>query len=208
MKIALISVFLATTACATEMLDWPPEPQEKWEEISVSKLPAGVQPKDPEDSDRPLRIVRIMRADVDGDGVADLIVDTGVGGTVGSYLIVYRQEAKGYREVLEAEGGIVIPPKRGKLEFWSRAGGMQQNRTELFINLMVADASNFLPTRSKVPLRATVSRLSSDLNIRSERKPRRIGAPELTEQAQAVTGPAPPGVRGSVPGGSNQDLNL
>lgn len=129
MKAALISVFFAATASASEFLEWPPEHTGKWKTTSVSNLPPSVRPQDPEDSERALTSVAVLHADVDGDGVSDLIVDTGRGGTGGSYVFIYRREGKRYREVLSEQGGISISKQRGKIECWSRIGGMQCRRT-------------------------------------------------------------------------------
>lgn len=127
-RIFILLLFVSTTA-AGEILDWPLETKEKWQMLPASRLPAGVHPQDPEDPERALDKVAIRRIDVDGDGIADLIVDTGRGGTGGSYVFVYRRQGKHYREVLAEQGGISASRQRGCLECWSRAGGMEYRHT-------------------------------------------------------------------------------
>lgn len=125
-------LLLACSSIAGEVVDWPDHKPEKWNAVSVSKLPAGVNPHDPEDPQRSLSTVQVRKVDVDGDGVADLIVSTGRGGTGGSYVYVYRREGKGYREVLAEQGGIVVRPKVNgvaRIECWSRVGGGEYRRT-------------------------------------------------------------------------------
>ncbi len=129
MKRALINTLLLATASAGELLDWPAESRDRWESVAVTKLPSGVRPRDPEDPERALTTVQVRRADVDGDGVTDLVVDTARGGTGGSYVIIYRRDGKGYREVLSEQGGIIISNERGRVECWSRAGGLEYRRT-------------------------------------------------------------------------------
>ena len=129
MKRALITALFVATASAGEFLDWPAESRVPWESVPITKLPAGVRPQDPEDPERALTTVQVRRGDVDGDGIADLIVDTGRGGTGGSYVFIYRRDGKRYREVLTEQGGIIISRERGRIECWSRIGGMRQRRT-------------------------------------------------------------------------------
>lgn len=129
MKAPLFCLLLAASASAGEMINSPAPSKAVWKETPVPKLPAGVHPKDPEDPDRILEKVLVSEVDVDGDRKNDLIVNTGRGGTGGPYLLIYRREGKGFRQVLMAQGGLVVSPERGRVEIWSRAGGMQERRT-------------------------------------------------------------------------------
>ena len=132
MKRLLILVLFGSVAGAAEIVEWPPDTSKGWRTVSVSKLPAGVRPEDPEDSERPLTAVRVRKLGGDGDGVPDFIVDTGRGGSGGSDVTVYRREGKRYREVLTEQGGIVVLPADGgtaRVACWGRIGGGEYRRT-------------------------------------------------------------------------------
>ena len=131
-KTVFLSILFASVAGAGEVLDWPADTSKEWQTVSVDKLPAGVQPQDPESPERPLTTVRIRKPDVDGDGIPDLIIDTGRGGSGGSYVIIYRGDGKHYRKILNEQGGIVVCPReRGvaRIECWGRVGGGEYRRT-------------------------------------------------------------------------------
>jgi len=129
-RVVFCSLALINTGVAGEVVDWPSESKTEWATVRVDQLPAGVKPRDPEDSERTLTTVRVRKVDVDGDGAMDLIVDIGRGGSGGSYVYIYRGQGKRFHEVLGEQGGIVVPPKsKGVVECWSRIGGVEYRRT-------------------------------------------------------------------------------
>lgn len=155
------NVMLAAWAVAGELLDWPANDESKWETVAVSKLPKDVRPENPEDPDLALEKVQIRHADVDGDGKADLIVDTPLGGNGGTCIFIYRLDGKRYREVLREQGGINIPKERGRLEFWSSSGGMEYRRVvyrfdgKQFVELFTDDLKRRDDDRLEVIARRT-----------------------------------------------------
>jgi hypothetical protein len=127
-----MALFVATTSVADEIREWPADVDRKTVMIRVSELPRGVDVTDPEDPERSIDQVSVWRYDFDHDGRQDWFIDTGRGGSGGSYFYIFQDTSDGYSMELAGQGGVVplgIVDGTPRLEIWGRAGGGEYSVT-------------------------------------------------------------------------------
>ena len=123
---AIITFLSIAMSIGAETREWPPDVERETVNLRLSELPVGIDVTDPEDPDRPIEQVTIWRYDFNHDGRKDWFIDTGRGGTGGSYFYIFHDTGEGFSSVLGGQGGVIplgIVGGAPRVEVWGRAGG-------------------------------------------------------------------------------------
>jgi hypothetical protein len=124
----LIALLITGTSYASEPSPWPKpvSVEVQFKESEPYELPHGLAFSEITVEGHDPHPIGLGWLDINGDGNAELLVDSNEGGTGGSYKMIFQKGPSGYKRIAALMGGFsFVQAENGyfQIESWSSAGG-------------------------------------------------------------------------------------